>query len=900
MPEQLKSRAQLLKRVILIGLVFAIAGIIADVGDYYRTQDWRTLLDAVIVVLSIVCLFIARRMVQRDKLDAAGYWVLIAAWMGLGLGELIWEDQVWFITSVAFLILLVGSLVLPRKWVVWLAFSALYVLFVVLVNRFEPLPRREVIQSSEQLILHIIATVLLGVALLWQYAIAREHLQTIRARLLIAFVPLVLLLAAVIGGSSFLVSRNQVRRQVENQLKSVVALKEAEIHSWVSNLHLNLNLAATEEQMPKNLKNILHPEQVEPSVYEETYSKMQDRLNWAVEQMGLFEEMFVLNLDGRVILSTNPTQEGKIYIRESYFQLGLEGPYVQPPSYSPSLGETSVMSARPLRDEAGNTIALLVGRADMEVLNAIMLERAGLGETGETYLVGTNYALLTQSRFEEEGRVYVRTAGANAAIDDHVDGSGQYQGYRDVPVVGVYRWLPDLEVALMAEQATDEAYQGVTRVLLIDAGIATGAVLIVIVISIMLTNNIVRPMGRLAQTAQKIAAGDRERVAVVEREDEIGTLAQAFNSMTHQLRDLIDNLEQRVESRTQELERRSAYLEASAEVSRAASSILDRDRLVQDVVELIRERLDLYYVGLFVVDPEKEWAVLQAGTGKAGRKMMAEGHRLRVGGDSMIGQCVARSESRIALDVGDEAARFDNPHLPETRSEGALPLRSRGEVLGALTIQSTEQAAFDADALMLLQTMADQVAVALDNARLFADTEQALEAERRAYGELSREAWIELLRTRTLGYDYEGASITQARGDWTPSMRKAEQTGQIVQVNGDTEPALSIPLKVRDHVVGVMNFCKDEPGQAWTSEERALLEALTDELSQALESARLYEDTQRRAARERLTGEITAHMRETLDMDTVLRTAVRELGETLNLHDVTVQLDVDEDGADSA
>ncbi len=175
-----------------------------------------------------------------------------------------------------------------------------------------------------------------------------------------------------------------------------------------------------------------------------------------------------------------------------------------------------------------------------------------------------------------------------------------------------------------------------------------------------------------------------------------------------------------------ELERRNAQLQTSAEVSRAATSLLDPEELIQQVVNLVRERLKLYYAGLFLVDRTGEWtgkpgkwAVLRAGTGEAGRQMVKEGHKLEIGGESMIGSCVANAQARIALDVGEEAVRFDNPWLPETRSEMALPLISRGQVLGAMTIQSTEGAAFSDEDIAILQTMADQLAAAIENARLF-------------------------------------------------------------------------------------------------------------------------------------------------------------------------------------
>jgi len=439
------------------------------------------------------------------------------------------------------------------------------------------------------------------------------------------------------------------------------------------------------------------------------------------------------------------------------------------------------------------------------------------------------------------------------------------------------------------------------------AFIATGIALLVL-LTALTVRQVLTPVGRLTETATAIAGGDLQRVAPVESEDEFGVLGRAFNRMTGRLRDLIGGLEQRVVDRTADLERRSSYLQASAEVGRAVGSILDVNVLTAQVVELIRERFELYYVGMFLTDPAGEWAMLRAGTGEAGQAMLARGHRVKVG-QGMVGWSIAHAEARVALQAEADAVRLVTPELPGTRSEAALPLRSRGQVLGALTVQSTEAEAFDPDAVAVLQTMADQVAVALDNARLFAESQSALESARRAYGEVSREAWGDLLRGRQeWGYRYMlGAVEPTARGGiWPAEMAQAAETGQSVEGSaadvgsgpgrrdGDRAqgPTLAIPLKVRGQVVGVLSFRKDpdDPQQGWTVEEKALLEGLIDQVGAALDGARLYQATQQRAAQERLTSEVTARIRETLDMETVLRTAVQEVREALGLPEVVVRL----------
>ncbi|MCS7177773.1 MAG: GAF domain-containing protein [Anaerolineae bacterium] len=205
-------------------------------------------------------------------------------------------------------------------------------------------------------------------------------------------------------------------------------------------------------------------------------------------------------------------------------------------------------------------------------------------------------------------------------------------------------------------------------------------------------------------------------------------IAGLSEEQKHRIRTIADQVAIALENRRllEETTRRAAQLATAAEVSSAASSILSLEELLPQTAELIRQRFNLYYVGIFLLDETGRWAVLRAGTGEAGRQMLEMGHKLEVGGKSMIGWCTANAKARIALDVGVEAIRFDNPLLPHTRSEMALPLVSRGRVIGAMTIQSDRPAAFTEEDITVLQTMADQLATAIENARLFAETGQAL------------------------------------------------------------------------------------------------------------------------------------------------------------------------------
>jgi HAMP domain-containing protein len=258
----------------------------------------------------------------------------------------------------------------------------------------------------------------------------------------------------------------------------------------------------------------------------------------------------------------------------------------------------------------------------------------------------------------------------------------------------------------------------------------------------LIAQRIIQPIIQITESARRVVAGDLNQAVAINREDEIGTLAQAFNHMVSQLRTTVAGLEEEVAERTNMLQeanyrfqKRAIQLEVSAEVSRAAASILDPQELMQTTVDLIRTRFGFYHVSFFLLDETGEWAVVRASTGAVGRQMVAQPHRLAVGGESMVGWVCAQRQPRIALDVGEDAvplalhasARdFDDPLLPDTRSEMALPLRIGNRLLGALNVQSTEEAAFDDDDVRTLQGMADLVAIALENAHLFTETRRGV------------------------------------------------------------------------------------------------------------------------------------------------------------------------------
>jgi GAF domain-containing protein len=245
-----------------------------------------------------------------------------------------------------------------------------------------------------------------------------------------------------------------------------------------------------------------------------------------------------------------------------------------------------------------------------------------------------------------------------------------------------------------------------------------------------MAGRIARPVTQITEAARKMVAGDLKQSVVINRSDEIGELGLAFNQMADQLRMTIGSLESTVDERTEQLQQasdqyrlRTIHLEASAEINRAAASILDPQELMQSTAELIRERFDFYHVSFFLIDETGAWAVVVASTGEVGQLMVAQPHRLQVGGESMVGWVCAHGQPRIAFNVGSDALHFGSPLLPDTRSEMVVPLLVGNQLLGSLDVQSNREAAFGEDDVRTLQGITDMIAITLHNARLFTETQ---------------------------------------------------------------------------------------------------------------------------------------------------------------------------------
>jgi GAF domain-containing protein len=358
------------------------------------------------------------------------------------------------------------------------------------------------------------------------------------------------------------------------------------------------------------------------------------------------------------------------------------------------------------------------------------------------------------------------------------------------------------------------------------------------------------------------------------------SMVEALERSNVELAEVRDSLEERVTERTQALERRSEQLQTAAEVGQEAASIRDVDELLAHTVNLISERFGFYHVSIFLVDEQGKYAVLRAASSEGGRRMLARGHRLKAG-FGIVGAVLERGEPRISLDVDEDVVWYDNPDLPETRSEMGVPLKTRDHIVGVLNVQSKEPGAFSEEDVFVLQTMAEQVALAIENARLFRESRRALQELQHLYGAQMREAWTRRASERPLAYRYSGVDVERLPA--AASEPSSQEDGE-----------LKVDLPLRDFSIASVALQRPDETE-WSQDEVALVKAVATQAALALDNARLLEETRQRAVRERVVREITENIRGAVSIEDAVRRGLEEMQRALGASELVARLGTERD-----
>ena len=546
------------------------------------------------------------------------------------------------------------------------------------------------------------------------------------------------------------------------------------------------------------------------------------------------------------------------------------------------------------------------------------------GETGYAFLIDSSGTILG---IGQEGNQYVpmtdsmfAIANRNAAsnwldlIRNMVNGDTGFMEARDVDGNSMYvSYAPvgfDTGWSLALVYPREEVVQQSRQLQTALTGYSFLLAFLFGIIFFYFTRTITNPLRKLTQIAERISDGDLQVTAPVESLDEVGILGETFNRMTAQLRDMLANLERRIAERTVDLEISRRQTEARAgqlltigEISKLINYEQELHILLPLITQLISDQFGFYHIGIFLLDDAGQYAVLQAANSSGGQAMLKRSHRLKVGESGIVGFVAKSGKSRIALDVGQDATFFNNPNLPNTRSEVALPLKIREKIIGVLDVQSEKPGAFTEEDTNTLGILADQVAIAIENTRLLEQTKQALNETRAIYQQNLREGWKEFGQEQGMvGYLQSmsgGRKLAQPiqSDEINQSMYRGEVL--IFHADGKTqEPTLVVPIKLRDQIIGVMHIKAPTNDRQWTESEVNLTEAISERLSLALENARLIQESQRQVIKEQSISEITGKIGSSINLENVLLTAVEELGRTIPGSEISIKLKK-EDGNDS-
>jgi GAF domain-containing protein len=326
------------------------------------------------------------------------------------------------------------------------------------------------------------------------------------------------------------------------------------------------------------------------------------------------------------------------------------------------------------------------------------------------------------------------------------------------------------------------------------------------------------------------------------------------------------------------MQNRATQLAAVSVVARSITTMRDVNQLLASVTEIISKQFGFYHVGIFLNDHANQYSVLRASNSEGGRKMLTQGHRLRIGQVGIVGNVASTGKPRIALDTGEDAVFFNNPNLPETKSEMALPLKVGEQIIGVLDVQSTESSAFKSDDVETLSILADQVSIAIDNARLFEEAQKSTADAQSALRQYTRSDWTTLQKARiNPGYRYTFKGVE-------PLERKAPG-GEQVQ---DSEKSLvRIPITIHDEQIGSLGLALPA-SKVLTEDEMDIAKAIAERVALSVENARLFEETSSRAERERTVAQISNKIRSTNDPEVMIQTALQELQHALGASKVQI------------
>lgn len=770
----------------------------------------------------------------------------------------------------------------------------------------------------------IIALILSGAYLL---VIALQFKNyRLRAKLIIGFLFLTILPLIILGWQSNSIVRNILEDQIKVNILESSLTTSTEYQNFIDAQH---SIMRDQARLPEIVEYMTMPQSERAGSQNEIAAA--DTLNSIKKgSPARVLSYALLDKNGVNVLDTNPANIGFSLAEQDFFKYII----ANKKSYTSGLILTSQPDIRiayiasPIISKSDEIIGVIAAAYDAGILQEIMdttFSKRPLTAIGEyTYLLdGTNFFILGHSSnvnllyktylnsddtrlsaLQNQGLINPEDLASLSIPQPEI--VAQLSGMKSITAFRAPSQENDGELAIASAIRLENsnwivvAAQPVSTISTIIQDQNRTAVIVSIIITILaaliaivVSNVFTSPLLQLTKVAENISAGDFTQKAEINTKDEIGILADTFNKMSSQMQESVTSLEKRVGQRTTELEQRTTQLEqitkqskkradelqTIAEIARYISTEKDLENLLPLITRIVSERFGYYHVGIFLLNENRKFAVLRAANSPGGQKMLARQHKLEVGQVGIVGNATFTGRPRIALDTGADAIYFNNPDLPETRSEMALPLTARGTIIGALDVQSTVPNAFTDMDISILSLLADQIAIAIDNVRLLNETRSALEESRSVFREYLADAWQKKSASEVLGY-YQTLSGGQLITGSAINEKEAPLESK--------KDMLAIPIQLRDQVIGTLNIRPNNDKRTWSADEVNIVQAVAERLGLALDNARLFEETSSRAMRERLVSDITTKIRGTNDPQEMIKTAVEELKTALGVTRVEI------------
>ena len=726
--------------------------------------------------------------------------------------------------------------------------------------------------------------------------------QLTLAFLLNAVVPLVTILALS------LLSREQELKAIERQeLGQTTILLADEVNWQMESLTQKVEF---ETNLPA-VKKYLNAEE----------SDLLETMTALSAQNGFILSYGLLDPQGTTLLDTLSFRIGLDQSDMNWFKetISLRAAYMSEVIYDQNLVRPVFYVSAPVFNDAQEIIGVLRIQYDADFLRDVLLTRAGrLDQSFTAIIVDRNQVIVSHT---SQPNLHLRTLSVlsneqvSALQDSFQLPPGTPQSL-SAELTGLAPYLESAQTGISFSAPLDEnsklntnfstatitiknwtLFAGQTskvNILTVIADnlsirIATIVILLAVMVSAANASGLITaPINSLALIAREVGKGNLNISSGISRKDELGTLARAFDETTGQLRSILQNMEGRVTQRTSELGRanelitqRAEQLKTVSSVARAVNNLQKLQVLLPQIAEEISKSFDYYHVGIFLLDPSGQYAVLQAANSEGGKNLLARGHRLRVGQVGIVGYVTGVGKARIALDVGDDATFFNNPDLPQTRSEMALPLKSGNNIIGALDIQSERPAAFAKEDIEVLSLLADQISTAIQNARLFDETQTALNEAQLIFSKNVQNSWREIVSIEKNTFRFANGKVTE--------IEASEQAPKT-----ESDGALDLPIVIRGETLGRLKI-KTHTLREWSEQDVRIFQSIVDRLGFALENARLFRDAQRLVSKEQLIGDITDKISRSVNLDNILQTAVEELGHIITDSEVTIQVGEHED-----